>query len=143
MTQEPISVRVRDCACPDAPHAAEGDLIYLRPTLSLEGGILAEQQLYEAAGDPARLTRLWLHTFVRHGAMGWNLLDEDGDPVPFDVDTILNDWTLARPVGDAASDTYSDAVMRPFQKKLEARSPTGRTRRGTSRTHQPTPESSA
>ena len=137
-----IAVRVRDCACPDTPHADEGDIVYLSPTLSLEGGILAEQQLYDSAGDAARLTRLWLRTFVEHGATGWNFTDENGDPVPFDVSVILADWSLARPIGDAASDTYSESVMRPFQMTAASRSPTGPTRRGTSRTRRPTPGSS-
>ena len=128
-----IPVRVRDCACPDTPHADEGDLVYLAPTLPMSGGILAEQQMFDAKGDGPMLTRLWLETFVRHGAVEWNLLDEAGDPVPFDVDVILADWSLARLVANQASELYADAVMAPFLTKPGARSPTGPTGPTTSR----------
>jgi hypothetical protein len=75
-----IEVRVRDCACPDAPHP-DGDIVYLRPKIGLEGGIAAQQALAKADGDVEVLTRLWLSLFVRYGATGWNLRDETG-PCP-------------------------------------------------------------
>lgn len=136
-----VPVRVRDCACPGTPHD-EGDFVYLSPTLSLDGGVLAEQQLFEAAGDSTKLARLWLRTFVEHGPTGWNLVDEDGDAVPFDVSVLLADWRLARPVADAAADLYAESVTAPFPQAQNERSPTGRTKRTTSRTRQPTPTSS-
>lgn len=138
-----VPVRVRDCACPDSPHADEGDLVYLLPTLPLDGGILAEQQLNANIGDPDRLTRVWLRTFLEHGIAGWNLTDEDGEPVPFDAAVILADWTLARPVGDKAAELYSDSVLAPFQQASPSKSPTGPTRRGTSRIRRQTPASAA
>jgi hypothetical protein len=130
-----VPVRVRDCACPDAPHA-DGDIVYLTPTLGIDGGILAEQQMLEGIrlGDDKALARMWVRTFVTHGATGWNLLDELGLPVPFDVEVILGDWRLARVVADRATDLYQEAVLAPFQNAQEARSPTGRTASGTSRT---------
>lgn len=128
-----IPVRVRDCACPDTPHADEGDLVYLLPRLPLDGGITAEQQLREFNGDASAMLRAWTDTFVRFGAKGWNLLDADGDPVPFDVDVIIADWAVARPVADKASDLYSESVMAPFRKPPQTRSPTGRTGPTTSR----------
>ena len=87
-----VPVRVRDCACPDTPHD-EGDIVYLLPTLPMDGGILAEQQMTEAQGDGQRLTRLWLKTFITYGAVGWNLVDEAGEPVPFDIEVILASLT--------------------------------------------------
>lgn len=131
-----VPVRVRDCACPGTPHAEEGDIVYLLPTLPFDGGILAEQQMIAAAaaGDGELLNRQWLRTFLEHGATAWNLLDEDGEPVPFDLAALLADWSLARPVSDRASDLYSPAVMEPFQAALAAKSRTGQTARGTSRT---------
>jgi hypothetical protein len=133
---ELVPVRVRDCACPDTPHADEGDLVYLLPTLPFDGGILAEQQMLEAAaaGDGNRLNRMWLRTFLEYGATGWNLTDEDGEPVPFDLDVLLADWRLSRPAADRASDLYAASVMEPFQTALAESSPTGQTGRGTSRT---------
>ena len=137
-----IPVRVRDCACPDTPHA-EGDEVYLLPTLPMEGGLAAEQDLFAAAGDSNLLTRLWLRTFVTHGAVGWNLTDADGKPVPFEVEAITADWALARPVANRASELYADTVMAPFLKEQAARSPTGPTAATTSRPTRRTRTSSA
>lgn len=134
---ELVPVRVRDCACPGLPHAGDGDIVYLAPTLDVDGGSEAERDMIEAAGDERRLQRAWLRTFITYGAKGWNLVAEDGEPVPFDVEVILSDWSLARPAGDAASDLYVDSVTAPFRTALQARSPTGRTARTTSRSRRP------
>lgn len=102
---ESIPVRVRDCACPDTPHAESGDIVWLRPSLTSEGGIIAEQQMLKAAGtgDQELLAREWLPTFIRYGAVGWNFIDPDGEALPFDPEAILEDWRLARPVLDRKS----------------------------------------
>lgn len=113
-------VRVRDCACPESPHAEEGDGVYLLPTLSAEGGIAAEQDMSTAAGDADKLTRLWLITFVRYGVAGANY-------EPFTVDDLLADWALARPVALRAGELYQASVIAPFQTEPPKRSRTGRT----------------
>ena len=128
---DPIPVRVRDCACPDTPHP-DGDVVYLAPMLGLEAGIRAEQDLIAAAGDADQLTRRWLDTFLRYSTTGWNLTGEGGAPVPFDVEVLIADWRLARPVANAAADLYSDAVLAPFVKAPAPPSPTGPTVRTTS-----------
>lgn len=135
---ELVPVRVRDCACPDAPHA-DGDIVYLAPTLDIDGGTEAESDVVEAAGDERKLKRLLLRTFVTYGARGWNLTDAEGQPVPFDVEMILADWSVARIVADAAADLYTDSVLAPFVTALQARSPTGPTAPTTSRRRRPTP----
>lgn len=140
---ELVPVRVRDCACPDAPHAEKGDLVFLLPTLPLDGGILAEQQMLASSDDPEKLIRLWLRTFTEHGAVGWNLVDAEGEPVPFDLDVLLADWRLARPVADKGAELYGDAVTAPFLLEPNPRSPTGRTSSTTSRRRSRTPSSSA
>jgi hypothetical protein len=129
-----LAVKVKDC-----PEHEEGHSVFLAPTLPLDGGITAEQDMFAALGDERLLTRLWLKTFVTYGATGWDLHDEEGAPLPFDVEVILADWTLARPVADKASGLYADSVMNPFLNKPAGRSPTGRTRGTTSRRQQPTP----
>lgn len=137
----PIDVRVRDCACPETPHQDEGDLVYLRDHLSAEGGIAAEQEIVKYDDDDER-TRAMLLLFVRHGATGWNLVDENG-PREFDVDELLDDWTMARPVTLAAGEAYLEAVMNPLVRERSERSPTGPTRATTSRRQRPTPQASA
>lgn len=134
----PVPVRVRDCACPHTPHAEEGDIVYLAAHLDIDGGVEAERDLIESKGDERALTRRWLHTFIRHGAKGWNLTDEEGEPVPFDVDAIEADWALARPIGNAASDLYTESVISPFQTAQQVRSPTGPMPPTTSRRRSPT-----
>jgi hypothetical protein len=124
-------IRVRDCACPNTPHGEEGDIVFLAPTLSAEGGIAAEQDM-ASTRDSEELTRKWLISFVRFGARGWNLLDEDGSEVPFDVDALLADWAIARPVAIRAGELYQASVIAPFQQQPAKRSPTGRTAATTS-----------
>lgn len=130
---EPLSIRVRDCACPDAPHP-DGDVVYLRPTLSLEGGIAAQQDLVAANGVQDDLVRRWLVTYVRYGAIGWNWTDADGAPVPFDVAVLLDDFTLSSPVAEKGDELYSEAVLRPLGLSRSRTSRSGPTAASTSRT---------
>ena len=125
-----LAVKVRDCSIEGHE---EGHSVFLAPTLSLEGGITAEQNIVEAQGDQSKLIRLWLRTFVTYGAVGWDLHDEEGTPLPFSVEAVLADWAIARPVADRASDLYGDSVMAPFQNQPAGRSPTGPKRPTTSR----------
>jgi hypothetical protein len=158
-------VRVRDCSCPGNPHE-DGDEIYLRPTLDLEGGLAAEAALLDAArlfpmpagiGDvddkliarnPAIgkiitdrtnfLRPKWFDLFLRHGAVGWNLLDEEGNAIPFDIEALLADYSMARMAAEEANDRYSGAVLAPFQSPPPKHSRNGRTAGGTPRTSRPT-----
>lgn len=150
-----VPVRVRDCACPDTPHAEEGDIVMVSPTLSFAGGLAAEQALAAAADAVpladnaskaeqervglARLARVqpdWLRIFVEHGAVGSNFL-----PEPFDPKDILADYSIARIVSDAVADLgYGQAVLAPFLTPPARRSPPGQTGTGgTSRLPTPTP----
>lgn len=122
-----VSVRARDCACPGTPHE-DGDIVYLLPKADLNLGVAAEQDIIasrDSIDGPSELLRRWTVTYVRHGAKGWNLLDDKGKAVPFTVDTILDDYTFARPIAEAANDLYAEAVMTPLVKRLNGRSQTG------------------
>lgn len=139
-----VPVRVRDCECPGTPHQEEGDIVFLRPMLGLEGGSTAELDLVMAQSEPegvaraAVLLRRWRVTFVTHGAAGWNWLDERGKPVPFDAAVLLADYRLGKPVADAANDLYQEAIIGPLAEPTPspARSPNGRTGRSTSAARQ-------
>lgn len=150
---EPVAVRVRDCACPDHLHP-DGDFVFMRPTLSLDGGLAAEHDsstaLAEAIAEgiavaggalpkdgwsqdqqdamardmTERLRRKWLVTYVRHGAFGWNFVDETG-PVPFSVEVILADYTIAQPVAEKGDELYGDTVARPLLARQATRSQRG------------------
>jgi hypothetical protein len=130
---EPVGVRVRGCECPGSPHP-DGDVVYLAPKLSLAGGLAASADISAALGNGTMLAQLWQVTFVRYGAIGWNWLDEDGDPVPFDVNVLLDDYDLASPVAEKADELYGDTVARPFLTRLKAISQRGRTDSSTSPT---------
>lgn len=129
--REPIAVRVRDCACPNTPHE-EGDVIYVAPTLSLAGGLEAREDIRAALGNGKMLAERWLVTFVRHGAIAWNFLDADGDPLPFDVDDILADFELAEPVAEKCDELYGELVTRPLVESIRKISQRGRTGASTS-----------
>jgi hypothetical protein len=125
-------VRVRDCACPGEPHP-EGDIVYLAAKLPFQGGLIANQQAIAQAeavrkGDTNQLQNLWLETFVRFGARDWNFLDAEGNPIPFDVEELLADYSLALPVAEKANDLgYGDAAMAPFLRQPAKPSANGRT----------------
>jgi hypothetical protein len=110
--------------------------VFLAPKLSLAGGLAANGDIIQAAGDGSILAAAWKATFVKHGAVGWNLLDEDGDPVDFDVNVLLEDYSLSEALADKADDLYGESVMRPLLLRLKNISPNGRTSRNgsTSRT---------
>ena len=129
--REPVAVRVRDCACPNTPHE-EGDVVYVAPTLSLKGGLQARQDIRDALGSGQMLAELWLVTFVRFGAVAWNFLDEDGDPVPFDVEDILADMAIAEVVAEKCDELYGETVTRPLVRNIQAISQRGRTDGSTS-----------
>lgn len=117
-----VPVRVRDCACPGRPHTKEGDVVYLKPMLGLDGGAAAEIDLamVDEVPEERRVTTLfarWAVTFVRYGAVGWNFVQkgkEGPEPKPFDVEELIADYRVSRLVADKASDLYSEAVTGPL-----------------------------
>lgn len=132
--------------------------MYVAPTLSLQGGLAAEKDNATAlvetlanAGKPpkggwndanseplaidmaSRMRQKLMVTYVRYGAIGWNWEDVDG-PVPFDVDAIIDDYAIARPVAEKCDELYGETVTRPLLTRLAQRSPTGPMDHRTSRT---------
>ena len=175
---ELVQVRVRDCACPDKPHpdgdivylaptlSLAGGLEAQR-----ENGRAIAEAVTEVVGVPTpeqmkalqdtttelsaqvaekaneRLVERWLPVFVRHGAVGWNFANEAG-PMPFDVDVILADFSIAEPVANRAAVLYSESLMRPLVERLATQSPptsTGATPKATrpARTSRPKPRRSS
>lgn len=92
-----LAVRVGDCTCPDTPH--DGHSIFLAPSLPFAAGFAAERLILGAFGqDGETITRRLLETFIRHGVTGWDLCDAEGNERPFDVEAVLADYALSRPV---------------------------------------------
>jgi hypothetical protein len=119
---EPVAVAIGGCACPSTPHA-DGDVVYLRPRLDYAGGSEAISTMQAASGSVEDLARSLVPVYIRHGAIGWNLVDDDGAPVPFDVEALLSDWTVAYEVGEAADTLYSEAVLSPLLQRASSSSP--------------------
>lgn len=108
--------------------------MYVAPRPSLACGLEAREDVRQSLGSGTLLAERWLVTFVKHGAIGWNLVDEDGDPVPFDVRVILNDFDLAEPVAEKCDELYGETVTRPFLESIRKLSQRGPTVGSTSRT---------
>lgn len=121
----PVTVRVRDCACPDTPHP-DGDEVYLPGAPSFRLGRAWERVFASGAGRTvSEVEDDLLEVYVRFGPTDWNLTDEAGEPVPFDPDVLLADWRMARYVADRADDLYSADLIRPFLNAPRSRSPSG------------------
>jgi hypothetical protein len=129
----PVTVPIGPCECPGSPH--DQDEVYLRPRLGYEAGVdaaLAMQTAFAEQMDSNRLARRIVPVYIRGGAIGWNLLDADGSPLPFDPEIILSDWETALLVGDKADDIYSEAVIRPLVRPTSGSSPSTPTTSSTS-----------
>jgi hypothetical protein len=129
---EPVPVRVRDCACPGTPHGEEGDIVLLAPKPSLACGLAAQGDMIQAGTDGKLLYQLWRVTYLRHGVVGWNLVDDRGKPVPLDIEELLSDYELAGPAAEKADELYGEVVLRPLLARLQAISPDGPTDDSTS-----------
>lgn len=130
-----VTVRARDCACPNTPH--DGDTVDLLAKPSLALGLAAHSDMnatIDPAGvvDGAKLKERWFQTYLRLGAVGWNLTDDDGSAVPFNVDELLADYAFAYPVAEKADELYSEAILRPLLERLSAISRNGQTAASTS-----------
>ncbi len=131
LSTEPVAVRIGDCECPDAPHT-EGDMAHLRPRLTPPAGIAATTLINEAT-DAIKLNVELGMLFLTDGLLRWDLLDDEGDPVPCDGDTLRGgaiswDETLL-PIADRAAELYTESVLRPFRPaKASSSSRAGRTR---------------
>ena len=129
---DPIEVRFSDCRCPGAPHP-DGDVAYLRPFLDYAGGAEALRAMRAADGDVEKFAELVGPVYIRRGMVGWNRVDEDGDPVPLPVDPSTElPYEEAYWLADRADDLYGGSVLAPLVKQLEMSSRTGPTASSTS-----------
>lgn len=120
------------CQCPGQPHAQ--DEVYLLPRLSWEGGSAAEAVIAAALGrgDAEAVARPLVRAYLEHQVAGWNLAGPDGAPLPYDVELLLSDWSIARAVGEAADELYSEALLAPLVASASKSSPAGPTGASTS-----------
>jgi hypothetical protein len=122
MSDPLIPVEVGACRCPGAPHP-DGDIVYLRPTLSLHGGMVAQRKIIDLAGgesDSDEIMASLAEVFCRYGVVGWTFTDERG---PVDVtpeaiqERLLDDFSLGFAVSDKAADLYSSGLIDPLRER--------------------------
>lgn len=120
------------CQCPGAPH--ERDEVYLLPRLTFDGGAAAEAVISTAigTGDADAVAVPLVRAYLAHQVAGWNLVDADGQPVPYSMELLLSDWETARVVGDAADELYSEGLLAPLVAAVSTSSQGGRTAPSTS-----------
>lgn len=131
-------IRVGACRCPQTPHA-DGDMVTLRPMLGLAAGIEVQRLMVEsnqAREDAAVITGRLAEAYLLHGVESWNLVGDNGQPIPVNADSIrlylLNDFSRAAPVADAADDLYMDTVLGPLVDRVNRSLPTTLTNGSTS-----------
>ena len=137
---EPIEVRFSDCRCPGFPHP-DGDVAYLRPFLDYAGGAEGLRAMRSAGGDVERFDETVGPVYIRRGLIGWNRLDEEGNPLPLPADPAAGlPFEEAYWIADRADDLYGGSVLAPLATLIAKSSPTGPTEssRSTSRRRSPT-----
>lgn len=118
-----VPVVIGPCECPGEPHD-DGDVVYLSPVLSAPGGMAAQGAIEAADGgrDLVRLQELLWRVYRDHGITSWNLVDEDGEPVPLtseNLEQALPFGKGGRLVADKADDLYAQDVLTPFVERIE------------------------
>lgn len=138
---DPVEVRLEACYCPGSPH--EADLVFLAPQLSMAGGMAAQSAISEGITDARLLQEMLAAIWIRHGVIGWNLVDEDGDPLPTDPATVnaaLPYGKGGRLVAERADELYAEDILAPLVQRLKTTSQRGRTGDSTSATPRRTPK---
>lgn len=73
--------------------------------------------------------------YIRRGMVGWNRLDDEGNPLPIPADPGTEmPYDEAYWLANKADDLYGGSVLAPLQRLIEMSSPTGRTVSSTSPT---------
>lgn len=125
-TLVPVAVA---CQCPGAPH--DGDTVYLRPKISLPGGIIAQQSIIEAPPTVGAQTAGLIDAFLRNEIVAWSFVDEKGNDLPVtpaNVEArILSDFAYAMPIADVAAELYTEAVINPLRAAASESSKRSRT----------------
>jgi hypothetical protein len=135
-----VPVRFRDCSCPGTPHP-DGDVAELRPYLDYPGGAEALAAIQSVADDVARFAEVLGPIFIRRGVVAWNLLDEDGEPVPVTNDALdALRWEDAYELADKADDIYGGQVLAPLVRRMSKPSKAGPTNGSTRRPRRSSPK---
>jgi hypothetical protein len=131
----PVEVRLDGCYCPGTPHDA--DLVYLRPSLSMAGGMAATSVAVSGMSgqlDAVQVQEQLALVWIRHSVISWNLTDEDGPLAltPENIDAALPYSKGGRLVAERADDLYNKEIIDPLVARFGTTSRSGRTNGSTS-----------
>jgi hypothetical protein len=127
---ELVPVNIGACACPGTPHP-DGDVLYLKPKLGLaEGmaikGVASEWLQLEPDERPSQheLTGHLGEVYLEQGVADWNLVGEDGKPLPLTREglreQVLSDFVRAETAADTADGLYYEPILSPLIQRLRA-----------------------
>lgn len=131
VSDELVPVDLEGCRCPGSPH--DHDIFWLHPELGTEAGLAALLVISAVGDDTAQLTEKLGRLYVERGVAAWNLLDENGAPLPVSSELLSHlGWDAAYPIADKAAVLYSEALTRPLVARVSASSRNGHTAPSTS-----------
>ncbi len=116
----------------------EGDTVYLKPKLGLAAGVEVQAAILDMGkGVSANVVQGTIaELYVRHGVTDWTLHDEAGNRLVLTPATVqarlLDDFSMAKPIADAADELYGRAVVVPLAMKVAESSRAMRAERSTS-----------
>jgi hypothetical protein len=123
------------CPCPGAPHP-DGDTVTLRDKPTLHMGTTALGWASAQANGSSPTSGDIAELYLREGILSWTFVLDNGSPRPVSadhLDWLLDDYEVAFPVAEQASDLYTEVIFRPLVAQLPKSSRTGQTNGSTSR----------
>lgn len=123
--------RFRDCSCPGTPHGA-GDTVTFHESLPFDANVAAVSAIFNGEGEAtaSKAFSVYLH----HGPKSWNLIDEDGEPIPLTREALdALPFADQFEIANHGDDLYSGTVLSPLVRRMSALSKTGPTTAGSRR----------
>lgn len=131
----PIPVKFGECPCPGTPHA-DGDTIFLRSELDLQGGFTFTSAFSTNAQDEGGMPieQALGMAYLVAGITDWTFLDADGARIPASRTNISKlKWTPAvGEIAQVAGQRYGVAALLPLVAIAQRSSLPGPTRRARS-----------
>lgn len=115
------NVDIGECRCPGTPH--ETDTVGMRPRLGLAAGVALQRAVADFLLSSERRTEdkaigILVEYYVLEGVAEWNLVDENGKPLPLNDQTmreqLLDDFARSRAIADKGDDLYKGPVLGPL-----------------------------
>lgn len=120
-----LTRRFRDCACPGTPHP-DGDTVTYAARLDFDASARALGALFDGDGTPS--AQKAFHIYLHNGPITWNLLDEDGSPVPLTREALDGlPFADQYEIADYGDTLYAGTVLSPLVRRTSASSATGPT----------------